>query len=233
MTLDRWLAIVGLLIALPGFFELFLNNQRQTEAAVICFAAFVILCSALVVRYILKRPAFSAKSTYVKLELDKAGTSCKVTKRYRLRPNHMHADRLVIRHNGGRGGTRDFKWNGDPTVVDVDESTRVMGDFVATIKFSPSLTRGKWFEGELSYVIVDSFTLPHEFFIHQVEFAAPVVVEIRFPPDRPCITAQAKYQIGTSQEPVDDFEIKDGGKRLELALRRPKLGSEYRVYWDW
>lgn len=232
MTPDRWLAIIGVLVALPGFFQLFLD-EHQIQAALICLAAVIILCSAFVVRYILKRPTFSAKHTHVKLELDKSGKFCKVTKRYELRPNHVHADRLVIRHNGGRGGQQDFKWNGDSTVVDVNP-IGVTRDYVATIKFSPSLSRGQWFEGELSYILIDSFIEKREFFIHQVEFAArTVTIEIRFPPDRPCVTAQAKLKRAASEEPVDGLEIKDGGKLLEMTMRRPTIGSEYWIYWNW
>src|SRR5262245_1456995 len=106
MTLDRWLAVAALLIGLPGFFALFLTGN-QTQAALICLAAFVMLGSAFVVRYILGRPAFSAKRTDVKLELDKLGKLAKITKRYELRPNLAHAERLIIRHNGGRGGVQD------------------------------------------------------------------------------------------------------------------------------
>jgi hypothetical protein len=232
MTSDRWLATIGVLVALPGFFELFLTG-RQTEAALICLIAFIILCSAFFVRYIIKRPAFSAKRTHVKLQLDKLGKFCKVTKRYRLKPNHTHADRLIIRHNGGRGGQQDFEWNGDATIVEVTP-IGVTSDYVATIKFSPSVSRGQWFEGELSYILVDSFTEKREFFIHQVEFAASIVtIEIRFPPDRPCAGAQIKRKYAASEEPVEGLELKDGGKLIEMTVRRPTVGSEYWIYWNW
>jgi hypothetical protein len=232
MTIDRWIAVLGLLIALPGFFELFLTG-RQTVGAIAVLLGFAVVGFAWIIQYILSLPSFSAKSTEVKLELDKTGNVARITKSHDLRPN-TEAQRLVIRHNGGRGGSKDFRWKGESGSIEKVEEIKVFADTVVTVLFAPPLSRWKFFKGELSYRLMDSFSDKREFFAHVVEFPAKTLtVKVVFPQDRPCLDASAARRLGAKEERLDDLKRLHGGELVELTLKRPPVGSEYWIRWNW
>jgi hypothetical protein len=232
MTTDRWIAVVGLLIALPGFLELFLTG-RQTEAALIVLLGFAVVVSAWIVQYVLNLPPFSAKSTDVTLELDKTGNVSQITKSHELRPN-AEAQRLVIRHNGGRGGSKDFRWKGGSGSIEKVEEIKVFADTVVTVLFAPPLSRWKPFRGELTYQLLDSFSEKREFFAHVVEFPAKVLtIKVVFPRERPCVEASAARRLGANEKRLDDLRRLHEGELVELTLKRPQIGSEYWIRWSW
>jgi hypothetical protein len=232
MTKDRWLAVGGLLIALPGFFELFLTGH-QTEAALIVLFGFAIVILAWIVQYVFNLPPFSAKSTDVTLELDRTGNVSQITKSHDLRPN-SETQRLVIRHNGGRGGSKDFRWKGESGSIEKVEEIKVFADTVVTVLFAPPLSRWKFFKGELSYRLMDSFSDKREFFAHVVEFPAKTLtIKVVFPKERPCLDAIAARRLGAKETRLEDLKRLHDGELVELTLKRPPVGSEYWIRWNW
>jgi hypothetical protein len=234
MTIDRWIAVVGLLIALPGFFELFLTGH-QTEGTLAVLLGFVVVGFAWIIQYILSLPSFSAKSTEVKLELDmdKTGSVARITKHHELRPN-TEAQRLVIRHNGGRGGSKEFSWKGESGLIEKVEEIKVFADTVVTVLFAPPIPRWRPFTGALSYHLIDSFLEKREFFAHVVEFPAKTLtIKVVFPKERPCLEATAARRVGANEKRLDDLKRLHEGELVELTLKRPAVGSEYWIRWNW
>jgi hypothetical protein len=232
MTLDRWLGVIGLVIGLPGFAALFLGPDQATAIS-FSLVGVVLIAAAATVNYFGNLPPFSVKSAEVLLDFqDDTGKLAKLSKSYRIRPNYSYLQTLVHKNIGADGVIRNICWDDQP--VPPQHITERMKEYIVTIQFPFPLRKWREVLGKLSYELVDSFENNPDGLTYCVDFPTKLAnIRVSFPSKRPCIKAHAFLGQGAGEKPISEPSVTDNGRRLELVLNNPDIGSRYNIYWDW
>jgi hypothetical protein len=192
-----------------------------------------VLGSAFVVRYFTGLPPFTITTADVKLDF--VGNDVKVavlSKSYRIRPNYGHLNTMTHKNIAADGSVRNLCWDDKPIpAVDIKE---LLGEYVVTIRFPYALRKWREIAGKLSYEVCDSFNGNPEALIYVVDFPTKTVcIEVNFPLNRLCLDAEAFKLEGTAQHPIRNPMISADRRNLKLLLKRPRVGSEFMIYWRW
>ena len=231
MHWDRWLAIIGLIIGLPGFLLLF--GPHFALASMAAMAGVVLLGAAAWVRYRTSLPPYTFKRIVTHLEIaDSGGKLATITKTYKIRPNYGHLDILKHRNIAADGQLSEFRWN--DKLIDENCIERHLGDYVITVRFGACLPAFKEFPGKLSYKLVDSFCGDPEGLIWVSDFPTRLsILKVSLPQDRPCTSVSGHVYMGGIQKQLNSIQKSNGNKEIELKIRRPKTGAEYEIVWSW
>lgn len=231
MQLDRWLAIIGLVIGLPSFFLLFgYGVALALMGVVLCVGLFG---AAGWVRYRISLPPYSYELivTHVKIE-DSTGRSAKMSKKYKGHPNYGHLDFVTHRNIAADGDITDFRWNNNP--IDKNCIECHLGEYIVTVRFGACLAAFKTFTGELSYKLHDSFPADTESLIWVADFPTTIaILKVSLPDDRPCTSVSGHISIGGTQKPLTSINTSNENRHIELKIKRPKVGAEYEIVWNW
>jgi len=223
--------VVALLISLPAFFLLFLTD-RETLGAITLLLGFVIFAATWTYRYVTNLPPFSVKSVYIRLEF--AGTSAKqahISKEYEIRPNQGHLTMMAHRNISADGQIHNICWNSKP--IPAANIERALGQLKVTV---PIELCPKWkvFPGNLSYDLVDSFERSTEFIQYVSDFPTKVArIHIQMPTGRFCRNVRSTKTEGSVETLHGETAIIGSGAAIKITLRRPPVGTEYAVTWDW
>jgi hypothetical protein len=231
MSLDRWLGAAGVLLSLPGFLLLLFSEQMAVAVLVLALGAAVV-GAAVAVYYLTNLPEYTLTSVVVELAvLEADGSRALLTKKYRIRPNYAHLDRMIHRNIAADGSVRNIRWNGSP--VSQSDVRQVLGTYEVTIGFGAPLVRWKEFGGTLSYEAVNSFPGATEALHYVVDFPVrKLEICIRMPPGRKAVNPRATRKAGLRRT-LRDPALTHDGRTIELRVRRPIRGAEYSIYWDW
>jgi hypothetical protein len=232
MTLDRVLAVLGTVLALPGFFLAFFTTQ-QTVAAICVLLAAVIGLAAALVHYYAHLPPFHVRLLESVVQIsDAGGKHADVKRTYTARSNYRQQTIMVHKNIAADGDVINITWDGKPIPTQHIEPR--MKEWEVTIHFDFPLRQWADFVGTLGYEVTDSFLGNPEGVIYSVEhITRRAVLRVHLPNDRPCLTAKAYIRTGSGEDPIDGLQVLEGNKKLELELRRPRRGSQYAIYWTW
>ncbi len=230
MNLDRALGVAGVLLGLPGFAALFLTPY-DTAAAITLALAAVTIAAALLIRSIANRPPYSMDKVEARLDLtnpDRA-THEKVS---HVRANVAGLTTLQHKNIASDGTIEDFRWDGDPVpAADIVPDTSA---FKVIVRLPLATTRGQQFTGRLSYVLVKSFPARNEFYSFSVDFPTKLLLmSITFPDNRPSLSQKARVSFGGQEREINGVDVQEGGKRVFLKVKHPKVGSTISIHWSW
>jgi hypothetical protein len=232
MTFDRAVGITGTIIGIPGFVLLFLQGQQVAAALCVLLAA-VIFIGFVLHRKATDAPPFKLKSAKVLLTIhDAAGALGKIEKHYTFVPCFANMNQMTHRNIASDGTVSAISWNGQP--VPATGIKEVLGEYQVTIDFRAPLTRGVAQDGILSYEIADSFPNADEALVYVVDFPTPLVeITVRLPQNRLAQSAKAFQVRGAGRSPVPSVELNASRDTVTLRLKKPPMGAEYEIWWNW
>ncbi len=229
MSLDRALAVLGLIIGLPAFFALFFSSHA-VEAILTALLAVVLIVAAVAVNHVASRHPFRLTAVDVDLDLSTSPASARLRKDYRLVANFGQLNQLIHRNIAADGQIHSFTWNGSPVAATGVETS--MGEYRVTVPLIPAPTRGKEFGGRLEYALDNSFLSQHESMEYVVDLPTKSA-SLKIQLCRPCTTAEARVAIGGQEKDVPGLVIAPDRKSMGIQVKRPKVGSSIRIYWTW
>jgi len=233
--LIRWdyvLGIAGVLLAIPSLLAPWFSGPPALAVSG-GISTIVCLGAAFVAQRFINLPAISIDSQITLLTFDSDCSVGKMTKRYEFRVHRKGLDHWVHRNISSEGEITDFRWNGTP--VPLGDIVRREGSIQVTVRNPYVWPHGRKIQGELSYVLRDSFPAAIEY-LHYVSDMPTTTARLRvqFPQKQPCTGAYVQQRRNGVVETVEDGLKRDpGGSWLELDVRKPKGGHEYTVYWHW
>ena len=231
MSLDRGLALVGLVLALPGFLLLFLSGQEAVAVLVLVLGAGCLI-GAFVVHFIWTQPPYTFKIAEVTLSFIGGKDRALLSKEYIIRPNYRNLQQMKHKNIASDGTVKNICWNDEP--VPQNKILTRLGEYAVTIDFPTTCVWLRNFTGKLSYELINSFGGNSEGIFYSVDYPTKkVIIRVNFPEDCLCIHAHATLIQGAGEKEIQDPAISSDRKSLVLKLKRPKLGSQYGIYWQW
>lgn len=113
------------------------------------------------------------------------------------------------------------------------DERKMGGDLEVCKRFDRPLKRGEEFSTELSYDLTDAFTAAREGLIHVVEGRTRrLYLKIVVPAGKTIRGHRALLKYG-GEERSELQELRYAHDRLEIEIKRPKLGAQYWVEWTW
>jgi hypothetical protein len=232
MSLDRGIGIAGLILAIPGFLLLFFSHDSAV-AWLALVLAIVFFASAFLVNRAGSLPPFRMNSVRVNLSLnDDLGNEATLRKEYEAVPSYAHLTEMSHRNIAADGAITDLCWNDAP--IDQSWVKQALGEYQITARFPGPLHKGRPFRCVLSYNAIGSFLLNREALVYVVDFPAKIVtICIKFPDRRMCSDAWSYRVQGAGKVPLAKPEIDAQTKTVTVRLKRPQVGAEIEIWWDW
>lgn len=231
MPIDRVLAIVGIIIGLPGVLILFVT-ANETLAVFAGILAALLLGAAFYIRYIFNAPPYTFREVNATLEFPSDEQMAVLRKAYKIRPNYAQLHQIELKNIAADGRISNFLWNDKP--IPSHAITTRMGQFVVRIDLPFNPGRWRTFEGKFSYEIRNSFNENPEWMEYTVDFPTKIAtLTILFPKTKPCLSTEAHKKRGAGSIPIQMPTRYQDGMKLELTLKRPSYGGTYYIYWHW
>jgi hypothetical protein len=227
INVDRVLALIGLFIALPSTMLLFFSDHIAIGILVLVF-----MLIAIINWHVQNKPLITVleieKSAVIN---DSQGIDASFTSRQKTITNHKGLIELWFRNISSDGVINNILIDNK---IPSDIKTEA-GDIRACIRFNKPKKAHEQFEATLTFDAKNAFSANTEFVIHVVEAETKklkLVVELTI--NRKASDARVFLQYGGN--PHKELEkplISDSGRRLETNIKRPLLGAEYCLEWDW
>jgi hypothetical protein len=231
MSLDRLLAVVGILIGIPGVLVLFLT-ANQTLAIFAGFLAVALLAGAFYIRQVLNASPYSFSEAKVTLAFPVDHQTAVLSKEYKIVPNFHNLRQLEHKNIAADGPIANIRWN--DVAVPADRISHRLGEYEIRIDLPFAPKRWSEFRGKLSYECEGSFNGNPESIMYCVDFPTRrACITVEFPANKPCRSAYARIIRGAGEMPIQDPVRSDDGSRIELNLERPPHGAQYVIYWMW
>lgn len=232
MTLDRALGLLGVIIGLPSFLALFFSDQAT--AALLCGVIAILMVAAAVwVNKAATDHPFRMDQVVVHLDLSKGPPEATLTKTYKIVPNFNHLTQMVHRNIAADGDVSDFRWNGRP-IPNAQQRRTMGGEYEITVPFTPAPSRGKPFDGSLSYKLLNSFPADSESLGYVVDFPTKIVtITVTLPAARKCLTAIPRLAFGGQERDLSALTIGPNRETLSISVKKPRVGSQIITYWTW
>lgn len=229
MNMDRneLLTLIGLIIGVPGFLLLFFQGQ-----AVIGVVVFGVCIGLAWLYWFLNQPEFTLLEVRRVIRLlDRDGTRAQMERYQEARANHKGLSEFCHKGIMADGSIENIRIDGD----EPDYQALECGAIVVCKYFPDTLERGEKLEMTLTYDLVNSFTKKSEAIIHVISHKTKrLTLEVQCPSDRPVRDVKASLRYGGQK-----FKLLPKPKRspdscqIVLEIKRPKLGEEYYLEWDW
>lgn len=231
-SVDRWIGIAGLIFGIPGFILAFTTPDKAVAWLAVVLGL-VLFAAAFLIRRASRLPPFRMNDVKITLDLkDNLGNEATLRKEYEAVPSYGHLQEMSHRNIAADGGITDLKWNDSP--IDPTWIKQILGEYQITARFPGPLPRGKPFKCSLSYNAVSSFLQSQEGMVYVVDFPVRKVnITIRFPADRMCTRASAFRVQGAGKMPLPDPIVDAQLKTVTVTLRKPQVGAEIEIWWDW
>lgn len=227
MTREELLAWAGLVVGIPGFALLFVSGYAvEGGLAVVVFVGLFWL------RWSSSRPEFTIIQLKKSLTFhDATGRKATLFRDQIVRANHKGLTEFWIKGISADGPIENI-------LVDDKEPThkRKQAGAVEVCKhFRQPLQRGETDGMTLSYDMIDAFLNNPESMGHTVGYKTKLlVIVVRFHNERPCRSVKAFLRYGgqiykSLPQPI----ISNDSCKIEIAVKRPRLGSQIYLEWDW
>jgi hypothetical protein len=227
MNREEMLAWVSLFIGLPGFALLVVNGQ-----VVIGVLVLVLVGGVIAVSMLLGQPQFTILEVEKVLTFhDALAHKATLVRTQRARANQNGLTEFWTRNISADGPIENIQIDNGPP----DEVKREAGDIQVCKRFPHPLRRGEKFTMVLSYDLIDSFEKKSEAVSHVVECKTKRVrLIVSFFETKPCLAGSAFLSFGGQRhKELKKPTIQHRNRRAEWEGKRPKLGGEYSLEWDW
>jgi hypothetical protein len=227
MTVDHLLALIGILIGLPGFMILFFNGQ-----VVAGFLVVVMIAGIIWVRWLQTQLDFTLLEVTKTLTFhDVTGHEATLIRRQTARANHKGLIQFTIKGITSDGVIDNILIDGKPPHEQFTEAGRIG----VRKHFSKPLDRGDIDDMELTYDITDGFNKATETSAHKVAYKTDKVkLIVIFHPNRPCFNPRASLRFGGNlYKNLTGLKVIGNNARIEIEIKKPKIGSDCYIEWDW
>jgi hypothetical protein len=220
------ITLVGLFLTIPGFVFYFLSGER-----VIGILTLLLVAVFLVAVWQANQPPFTVIEYGKTLTLkDQAASEAHQVSELRLRANHKGVRMIHLATVSADGSVQDIKVNDMPPTY----QRRRAGE----IEIRQDLPRplGWWQEEKLAWSVKyrNSFRKDTEGYTHVVGHKTKDLrITVNFYQGKPCKRVRGFLRYGGQIWRAHPVELSEDKLRAKLRKKRPKLGSEYRIEWDW
>jgi len=157
------------------------------------------------------------------------GASARLVRTQKARANHP-ASEFWFRGMASDGRIENISIDGAPPARMMHE----LGEIHACKQFSHPLTNGTVSTIRLEYDLLDSFPAAREALQHTVfEPTGELQLEVHFHAAKPCRRVKLFRRYGGGERMLDDFERSEDGLVASMALKHPRVGSQYELEWEW
>jgi hypothetical protein len=227
MKLTDVLAWLSLVIGLPAFLALFLQGAWIQGILVL-----ILVALSLGVLWYLALPEFTVTALEKVLTIRDGSAECAtLVQRARMRPNHKGLTEWWVRNMGGDGRIVNILIDGKaPSEVDQ------RGGLISVCKrYQHPLPRWRTFDTTVTCDMLRSYSQPQEALIHTDAYATKeLTMIIEFPAERPCLEASGVITFsGEQRKQIGTITLSEGRRRAVLHVKRPKLGAQYHLEWEW
>jgi hypothetical protein len=231
VSTDRVIGITSLIIGIPAFLVLFISSAQRREAILCLVLVALVLGFRAYQTYLRNLPQFSILEIRKHLAIKNVdGTNAHFVATRKMRANF--------------NGIVEF-WHRniiqDGTIVNIqidqhipDEVKIISGTTNVCKRFARPLTKGEEVTTELSFDYENSFCNPtREALIHNNPFKVrEVEVVIDLP--KPCIKAELRQTyMGEEGKLLPTPRLSNGNRKIEIKIKKPRIGASYHVEWDW
>lgn len=149
----------------------------------------------------------------------------------KAKTNHKGLTEFWYRNISADGDIENILIDGN----EPDEEKTEAGDRLVCKRFGRPLQRGDTFLMELSYDLLKSFSGNPEGLIHVVDYKTKKLrMVVNFHTDKPCRTARAFLRFGgQAHKPLPQPTLNSNKTKIEIEIKRPRLGADYYLEWDW
>lgn len=227
MSREELVGWAGLIIGVPGFLLLFIQGQAVTALALIA------LCGVLVwIRWSFSQPDFTLLQVERTIAFqDPQATVALMERRQVARANHKGLVEFCFKNIVADGAIRNLLINGKPP----DYQGTSCGATEVCKYFPKPLERGQTDELTLTYELVDSFNKDSEAIIHSIAHKTKLLrVIVKCHQQRPIRNAHASMRFGGNlHRNLPPPKLSNNACQIEFEMKRPRLGAQYYVEWDW
>lgn len=221
------LAWVGIVIGIPGFLLLFVTGQIAVGVVVVFIVAGLIWF-----RSSLDQPEFTLLLVEKTLSFtDPQGHRAAFVRVQKARANHKGLREFWIGNMSVDGSMEDIRIDGRMP----DYQQQEAGDTRICKRFSRPLNRGEVVDTKTTYFLIDSFPNNPDKLLHTVAYKTKMLrVRVNFHSDRPCRNARIYLRYGSQiYKSLPPPRVSADGCDVEFEVKRPKLGAEYCLEWEW
>jgi hypothetical protein len=148
-----------------------------------------------------------------------------------MRPNQKGLTEWWVRNVGGDGRIENILIDGQAP-SEVDER----GGLISVCKrYQHPLPRWHSFDTTVTCDMLRSYTQQQEALIHTEAYATRELrMIIEFPAERPCLEVSGAITFsGERRKTIGSVTLSEGRRRAVLQVKRPKLGAQYHLEWEW
>ncbi len=220
-------ALIGIIVGIPGLLYFFLSGQW-----VIGILAVLVIAVVLAAAWFVNQPQVTLLSNDKILTFeDRAAHRSIQRSDLAFRANHKGVQMIRLGSLSTDGSVEDI------TVDDRPPSRQQIraGEIEILKEFRNPLERGQVETLRVSTTYIDSFEKDTESFTHVVAHKTKKLrLTVNFRPERPCRRARASLRYGGQvHQTLSRIDVSGDGRMARLEVKRPKLGAEYTVEWDW
>jgi hypothetical protein len=229
--LGSLVGFVGLVVAVVGLAGPLPANTPLAAALMVggAIAAGVGLYLYMRVRSL---PPFSIERQHNKFKITKPdGSECICEKEVEFRCNLRDQRDFFHRNLYADGGLGDFAWEGDGVAGPCENRA---GEFIVPIRREPSWPIGKTQRGTLSCKVKGTFSASTEWVAYVCDRETDTAeITVYFPAERSFKKAWATDRRAGQDIHRDSSALDQRANQLHRAVKNPKLGCEYYIYWEW
>ena len=221
------MAIISLVITVPGFLILFVSGFMALGVV-----TFVLALGVGFFYWWSEQPPFTIKEVEKTLVFqDPQGHRAKVSRTQTARANQTGITEIWVGNIRTDGSIENVHVDGQPPD---DDEIRV-GVRRICKRYPRGQQRGQDYRMTISFDAIDSFANSTEVYEHLVTTKTKKLkMRINFHPDRPCGAVKAYLQYGgQTHQPLKDPWVSDDRTEVLFEMSKPKEGSEYALEWTW
>jgi len=232
MTRADWIGVVSVVIGIPGLLVVFFTPYWAVGVLIVALLL-VIGGASVIVKRAVTRPQFMMDNVSVQLVVhDVNGIKATLSKCYTAVPQYGHIDAMTHRNIGADGAITGFKWNDHP--VDPSWVQTSAGQYSVNVRFPGPLQQHGRYNWTLSYEADNSFLGHQESLYYVVDFPAKeVTISVTLPVSRAPRSAHCYLVEGAAKKALKDPAIHHQSGTISVRIKKPRVGSEYEIAWQW
>lgn len=226
--------VIGVVIGLPGFLDYVFGQQTALGILSVVIGILIVL-SVFSLRWIISQPPFTLLGVEKELEFrDKDARNARHTDTRKVMANHKGITEFWFKDIGQPGSLNNVLINGDPPDLEED---RAGGNMGVGKRYPRHFEWRQQFKASLSMEILDAFPDEQEFYTHKVmDKTKRITMAVKFHRGKRFRTVRVLLGYGGASYEVikkPNLTKAEDGSELELVVKKPKLGQEYRLEWEW
>jgi hypothetical protein len=220
-------ALISIVVGIPGLLYFFLSGQW-----VIGILTVLVIAGVVAAAWFVNQPQVTLLHNDKNLTFnDKDARSATQRSDIKLRANHKGVQMIRLGSLSTDGSVQEITIDNKPPSR---QQVRA-GEIEILKEFRNPLERGQVETLRVTTTYINSFEKDTESFTHVVAHKTKkLTLTTNFHSKRPCRTTRAYLRYGGQvHQALSRVEVSSDRCRARLEVKRPKLGAEYTMEWDW